>query len=203
MTRALWASLGAGTSIVLMGVGVLAAVSTVVAFNGWPGASRGGGTTPSAMLAQGAPAPAIERVATTPRIVVPDASSRERREGARGARPTDAAGDTGSARVVPDTTSNTGTGTGTTPSRNVQGTTIAPKVPPVPKSVAEPVRQAGSELGSSTDQTVKDLGKAVEPISPTLSNAVGDVGQVVGDTVQGVTNTLSDVLDSVLAKPSP
>lgn len=185
-----------------MGVGVLAAVSTVVAFNGWPGASRGGGTTPSAMLAQSAPSQSIERVSDTPRIVVPDASSRERRGGARDTRPTDAAGDVGSVRVV-DTTSNTGTGTGTTPSRNVQGTTIAPKVPPVPESVTEPVRQAGSELGGSTDQAVKDLGKAVEPISPTLSNAVGDVGRVVGDTVQGVTNTLSDVLDSVLAKPSP
>lgn len=203
MTRALWASLGAGTSLVLMGVGVLAAVSTIVGFNGWPGASRGAGATPSAMLAQSAPAPLVEGITTPARIVVPDAPSRERRGSGGDSGLVDAAGGSVPAGAVPGATSDTGAGTGATPGRSVQGTSITPRPPVAPESVTEPVRKAGSELGNSTGQTVGDLGKAVAPVSPALGDAVGDVGGAVGDTVRVVTDTLSDALDSALTKPSP
>lgn len=197
VTRALWASLGAGTSIVLMGVGVLAAVSTLVAFNGWPGASGGGQTTPQAMLAQSAPA--VERISTTPKIVVPEARPRPaRRETSRARIPVETARGVPAVRVEP-----LRTGTGPILQRERDTADSPVTTPPVPEPTpGDPVRQAGTDLGKSTDQTVKDLGKAVEPLSPTLGKAVGDVGQVVGDTVQGVTDTVSDVLDAVI-KPTP
>lgn len=182
-----------------MGVGVLAAVSTIVGFNGWPGAAGGTARTPQAMLAEAHRAPAIERVAATERIVVPEARTQRRAQRSATRVTTPATDD--SAREVslaPEQTMSTPVAP-----RRVAGTGRTPTPAADEPKAGDPVRDAGDDLGSSTDQTVKDIGKVVEPVSPTLSNAIGDIGQVVGDTVQGVTNTLADVLDRALTKPSP
>jgi len=204
VTRAVMASLGAGMSIVLMGVGVLAAVSAVVGFSGWPGAAAGGEETPRAMLAQSDPAGARGPASVRPRIVVPDPirAAAHHARATRSASPR--AGVDGIARNERVSERKHDTGTKVLPQRHPAGTPDddPPLIVDPPDRVVEDVRETGAELGNATDQTVKGLGKAVEPVSPTLAKTVDDVGQVVGDTIQGVTNSVSDLL-LVVIKPTP
>jgi hypothetical protein len=179
-----------------MGVGILAAVSTVIAFRGWPGITESGVTTPRAMLAGDDRVPALERVASRASIVVPDTRRSAGRE--RSARSAPAApatpGTTGTIRVVKPPTD-------TVDPPVVHKDPSAPRQPQPPArtpSATAPVRQAGTDLGAASDTAAEGLGKALEPVSPTLGQTVKDAGTVVGDTVEGVTNTVSDLLDPLL-----
>lgn len=185
--------------MVLVGAAVLAVVSTVVAFHGWPGAVSAEVAPPRAMLAEAQSARTTTTAeARAARVVVPDAPAPRRRTVAAAQRRDPGAGERGTARVravapadgpvfnAPTTT--TGASVTERPSR------------PAQEAPAAPVRKLGADVGASTEQTVSDLGASVDPVSPTLGKAVDDVGQVVGDTVEGVTNTAADLLDGLIVR---
>lgn len=186
--------------MVLVGAAVLAVVSTVVAFNGWPGAVSAEVAPPRAMLAEAQAAPTSTTASRPARVVVPDAPAPRRRSVAAAERRDPGTGERGTARVravtpadgpvfsAPVTT--TGSSVTARPPRPAQDDT-APTAP---------VRKLGADVGASTEQTVSDLGTSVDPVSPTLGKTVDDVGRVVGDTVEGVTNTAADLLDGLIVR---
>jgi len=199
VTRALWASLGAGMSIVLTGALILAAVSTFVAFQGWPGAAASQASTPAAMLADSATLIAPRSVSASTPIVVPDAP-RERNDAA--SRPSSGTS-AGLARTVIAGTTDGGALVGSSGAVGASGHIVGfgpTDEPPVPEpKLTDGVRDAGAALGTGATQSVDNIGDVVAPASPQLDQTVDAVGAAVGDTVQGVTNTVADVLDDLLA----
>ncbi len=203
-TRAILASLGTGMSLVLAGVVLLAAVSTVVAFNGWPGSTDLATQTPAAMLADAATPAAAERVSAPAALVVPEAPRPVRQAVRRASEDPIATGSPAQdATLAPQSSSSgsSGAATGAAPlaagdGGDPSGTSSAPA--PRPAGGTESVREAGAGLGGALDETVGDVGTSLAPVSPTLGQATDDIGRIVGDTVQGVTNTVADVLDGLL-----
>jgi hypothetical protein len=203
-SRAGWASVGAGTILVLIGALILAVVSTVVAFQGWPGASGPqSAAEPTALLAAAATAAGVatDSELTGADVRVPAArrpptaaSSRPARttesERSRGAAPQRASVVEPAASPVVREPASADTSPAGTP---------APATPVQESldSTADTVRRTGDALGGTLGGTVGGLGEATTPVSPTLGQVVEDVGTVVDDTVQGVTDSLGVVIESL------
>lgn len=207
VTRALWASFGAGMCITVTGVVLLAAVSTVVAFRGWPGADLTQPSTPPAMLAEVAGFTEPDDAATDAKpIVVPAAPARSTRRATtnrrRSASATNSSGK-GSTRVA-TTEPTSGTAVPPVPVAPASQPGASPAAPPSKAPAAAPkvgdgVRDLGSAVDAGAGNVTGALGDAVEPVSPTVGKTVGGVGEVVGDTVQGVTNVVAGVVDALTA----
>jgi len=203
VTRAIVASLGTGMSLVLVGAVLLASVSTVVAFNGWPGSTAAVRDTPAAMLADASVPEAEPRSSTPAALVVPEAPVRRSVARVAAERPAPADDATPAPRVAlaPAVGTSGSGGAAVRPSR-ASGEAPAQEEPAAPAatrpSATETVRDVGADLGGALDTTVGDVGTTLDPVSPTLGQTVDDVGQVVSDTVQGLTNTVADVLDGSL-----
>jgi len=205
--RAVLASFGASTCLILAGTIGLAAVSTVIAFQGWPGVKPQTGTSQDAVLAAAQVDPAHHRRGDEHAIVVrPRSAGTPRRSTPRPAlRTTTAKRSAGtvpvSVHVSPPTRTagaSGGAAVTTTPSA------AAPKAPrPAGSGAGDPVRQVGDGLDGTVQQTTKGLGDVVRPISPTVANVLDNTGEAVGQTVKNVTDTVGAVLDGLKPKSPP
>ncbi|PTL58996.1 hypothetical protein [Paraconexibacter algicola] len=204
-TRVILASLGTGMSLVLVGVLLLASVSTVVAFKGWPGGAPQLPDTPAAMLADAGVPVQADTVAARTALVVPEAPPTARaavRAPRRTAVPQAIPAPTDTHVEVTRRPARKVTGNGAVMPAREWGdgpgeTAPAQKKPARRRPATEVVREVGAGLGGALDTTVSEVGAKLDPVSPTLGQTVDDTGQVVGDTVQGVTNTVSDILDAL------
>ncbi len=202
-----WASVGAGTILVLIGALILAVVSTVVAFQGWPGASgSASAATPTALLAAGADAGrVIDSGLTGTAVRVPAARRAPASPSPRPARRTGGEGPAATAPRRAAVVEPAATPVVREPAgADVESAdSLAPAGPARDglDSTAETVRKAGDALGSTLGDTVGGVGQAAAPVSPTLGTVVDDVGAVVDDMVQGVTDSLGVVLETLSGAP--
>ncbi len=175
-TRAYIFSLGTTSLLVASSFLILIVVSTIVAFDGWPGsgiADRierivvGGDESPSrisgpALVAVDA-APAAAAVAATPAPTAP--------AGAPGGAP----GAGGPVAGIPTP----GGGGGTTPAPTVSGGNPPGGNPPGGGSLTD-------EVAGQVQQRTDQVGQTVSPISPELDKTVSDTGKALSDIVGGL-----------------
>lgn len=207
-SRALFASLGASLSLVLAGSLALATISTVVAFQGWPGVASGKRAAAEPQLRVAAVGRASTTQAVALRVPHRARPTQPRR------RPTSAAARTTlrtpARRIATRATGTTATQahTGAAPAAMAMsaGAATTTRKPPKRVSVpsAEPVREIGNNLGGAVAGAGKGLGDAVANISPELGNVVKDVTGGLGTTVAGATQLVADVVDALTgAKKTP
>jgi hypothetical protein len=200
-TRGFLAGLGAATSLVLAGSLALLALSTVVAFKGWPELRSAPPRTETASLAISA---ATTSAASAP--VVPLA--RPRRTGARGhARPSSRR-----VGVRPTTDGSTSRPAGPfdRPDTQDRGTArnqaasqpSQEKAEPEPgeRKPADAVRETTKPLADGVRDLTDGLGDTLEPASPTLNETVDGLGQTLGTTVEGLGEAVGNVVDGLLGK---
>lgn len=188
----------------------LMAVSTVVAFQGWPGVYAKGSSDKADMLARvaapaetkhtsskakasltvphraPAPPPAVRKkpAAVAPKVAAVTASVAPARHtnGKINAQAHPAAQAANVASVVParETTASTGK--------------------PAYKA-GDPVRKVGNDLGGTVAGVGKGLGDTVAKISPKLGETVEKVTQAVGQVVAGATDAVGAVVDKLAHPP--
>lgn len=194
-----WASVGAGTILVLVGALILAVISTVVAFQGWPGTSGPqSAATPTALLAAGTAGTRVltDSGATGTAVRVPAARRAPSTASTRPARVERPAAVAPRRATVVEPAA-------TPVVREPARADVAPATSPTAPvregldSTTETVRKAGEALGGTLGDTVGSVGQVAAPLSPTLGQTVEDLGTVVDDTVQGVTNTLGVLLGTL------
>jgi hypothetical protein len=184
--RALIASAGASTSLIAAGSVALFALSTLIAFNGWPSISEGTKAQTTTILA----APTAERTSSQASEPLQIAS---RPASERSAKTT-------SSVVVAHrvTTSGAtrasvgGTVTSTSHSRQPDTQRPADKKPP---AAGDPVREVATSVGNTTTTVTKGLGDTVRPVSPALADGVDQVGTTVQKVVGDRGETIGKILD--------
>lgn len=208
--RAIVASLGASLALVLAGTLALATVSTIVAFNGWPGVDTSDAHESSNALAV-APAAARDGARTARALVVARPAPKPRVQPRRPAVRRATAAPRAPRTVVAPTRDAGGrraaqSGTGRAPQ------SVATSVPPAkekakPKSpvyhATAPVRDLGNDLGGAVAGAGQGLGGAVSNVSPALGQVVQDATSAVGQTVAGVTKVVADVVDGLTQPKKP
>ncbi len=204
------ASLGATLTLVLAASLALAAVSTVVAFQGWPGVQMNHTHDKAEVLAAVAPASSAERASAkgSPSLTVPHRAPAPPRP-AHHAAPTVAPH-----RVA--TVSSVAPSRGTSGRVSVQAhpaaqaANVASAVPPANKNAStgkpaykpgDPVRKVGNDLGGTVAGAGKGLGDTVSKVSPALGETVTKVTQAVGQVVAGATDAVGKVLDDLTHPP--
>ena len=210
--RALLASLGASTCLVLAGTLAMATLSTVVAFSGLPGLSAGGANAaPTAVLAAAAPPSAAGRDAAAVSLARPALPRRPATSRRRAAsRPALAVTATGTARPERSASSTTPP-TMTTPGNDATGDlgrppedqgpggATRPQAPSTP-DLSPPLREVGTKLGDTVATAGDGLAETLEPISPPVATVVEGTGKVAGDTVTTATEVVVGVLDGLLGR---
>jgi hypothetical protein len=203
VSRGLIGSLGAGVSLTAAGSLALLIVSAVVAFQGWPGVSRGTDGRPVTL-----PSSIRESAATSvpARIVlgggVPAAAVR----GGRGRREILLAGTAEQMAANPSPVSATSGATGGLAAAGPPSPAPAPPsvtTPPADHAVGPPVhvggdagatvQQATGGAGAAIQQTATGAGDAVRPVSPEAAGAVEQAGDAASGIVQGVGDGLGDL----------
>jgi hypothetical protein len=201
--RAVLASFGASTSLVLAGAMALAAISTVVAFQGWPGVEPQAASASSAVVAQARTA--THGAATSPRVVVV-AKARRPVAAHRRAAPGIAGTVVASTPVATNVSATPGRSGGSptegaTSSFSAEPSVDAQKTPKqTSASAGDPIRKVGDGLGGGVQQTTKSLGDTVRPVSPALGNTLDNTGKALSNTVQKVTDTVGALLDALKPK---
>lgn len=204
--RALLASLGAGTCLVLAGTLAMATLSTVVAFSGLPGLRSGTAATPPAILAAAGPSAGSADVVPVAlaRPAVPSRTTATPVGGASAPRVTAAAAVAAAqtaGSVVPQGGPNTTTPTPTPSAASGGGSGSLPqavtppaKTRPSPAVTAPsggPIRDVGTTAGGIVAGVGGGLAETVRPISPPVATIVGDTTKAAGDTVEGATGTVA------------
>jgi hypothetical protein len=202
--RGLIASIGAATSLILAGTMALAAVSTVIAFNGWPGVKGSVYEATPTLLAAAGDAGSSHN-SSRAAVVVPAApATRRHKPSVHGTH----AGST-SARVVaaPAHTAATAHVVAAAPQPQAvkpQSTQAGKKdtTASVPKTsdLAKGVSNVGGGLGKTVENTGEVLGGVVAPLSPQLGQVVTNATNAVGGIVRQATDLLGRVLDVVAPK---
>jgi hypothetical protein len=210
--RALLASFGAGTCLVLAGTLAMTTLSTVVAFSGLPGLRAGGAdTTPPAVLAAAGPGAGTADVVPAPvalaRPAAPSrtttATTRTRRASALRVATGGAVAATQTAgSVVPQAGPNTttpaptpsaasGGGSGSLPKAVVSPGAKARPSPAVTAPSGGPLRDVGTTAGGIVAGVGGGLAETVRPVSPPAATIVGDTTKAAGDTVEAATGTVA------------
>lgn len=201
--RAVLASFGASTSLVLAGAMGLAAVSTIVAFQGWPGVEPQNAAARGAVVAQARTA-SSRTVRESAVVVVPTARrvAPLRASAPRAQRTTVATTPVRTNVSVTPSQFRGGHTQGATSSISAAPGGEAEKAPTkqTSSSVGDPVRRVGEGLDGTVQQTTKSLGDGVRPVSPALSNTLDETGQALGETVKAVTDAVGAVLDGLKPK---
>lgn len=206
--RALLASFGAGTCLVLAGTLAMATLSTVVAFSGLPGLGAGGAdTTPPAVLAAAVPGGGTADVASTPvALAMPAVSSRPDGTPARGA-PTSRAATAGAQAAAqtaatdapqadPSATPTAvksaapGAGAASRPEIQTPAGARAPGGSADTPPVDGPVRDAGTAVGGIVTGVDGGVAETVRPVSPPVATILGETRKVAGETVEAATDVV-------------
>jgi len=212
--RALLASFGAGTCLVLAGTLAMATLSTVVAFSGLPGLGAGGAdTTPPAILAAAVSGAGTADVVPDPvALATPTVSSRPAATGAQGAPvprvatagaqavapiATAAAPQTGLSATTPTSPASTvsGAGAASLPPFRASPGAKAPADPAVTAPVTGPVRDVGTAVGGIVAGLGDDLAETVQPLAPPVATIVGETTKVAGETVVAATDVVATMVE--------
>lgn len=205
--RALLASLGAGTCLILAGTLAMVSLSTVVAFSGLPGMRLDDGATPPALLAAAAEPAGRQAAADArePAVLALPAAPPEAVAApvAAAATPTPPAGPVGSAPTPPSLpapapvpAAPAGGAAPSVPATPAPPSTPAP-APPAPAPAAGPLRDLGGGAGEAVEGIVGGVGQTATPISPSVGGVVVETGRLLGDTVPAVTEALSALLEGL------
>jgi hypothetical protein len=212
-TRAFVASFGASLSLVLAGSLALMAVSTVVAFQGWPGiaapdsashdevlASVASTQTDRAQARAKAASLVVAKAAPKPRVVVHRAhkapATHVTKVGAIPA-PTTVSASGHAKPVVHPAAAPQSTASAVAPVTAAALTSARPTY-----TAGDPVRKVGNDLGGGVAGAGAGLGGVLDNISPALGNTVEKVTTAVGGAVAGVTQIVAAVLDSLTKPPA-
>ncbi|HEX6388643.1 MAG TPA: hypothetical protein VFZ89_04340 [Solirubrobacteraceae bacterium] len=181
----------------------LMTVSTVVAFQGWPGIASVEGKTQPGQLATIDTGKRASHRAKPAALVVP-----KRPAAPRAAKQRTVPATRVSAAAAPVTRKTVKTQTHPT-TRPV----VAASTPKVPQSSApaarkeptagDPVRKAGADLGGSVSDAGSKLGDAVGAASPELGDVVKKVTDVVGDVVANTSDLVGKVIDALTGARTP
>ena len=214
--RALLASLGAGTCLIIAGTFAIVSLSAVVGFSGLPGIRLDDGGAPPALLA--APLPPDRMAApVSAGTLKPLALRRATPSAARAARPARpsrggtsfAATPGGGAASSPPGTSSPAdpAGGGTTPATPAPdpvrppapapAPVVTPEPSPSPSPAPDPLRSVGEAAGEAVKGVVGGVGRAVKPVSPPLGGVVVQTGDVAGATVPAAVEAVSELLDGL------
>ncbi len=215
--RALLASFGAGTCLVLAGTLAMATVSTIVAFSGLPGIRAQTAALPASVLAAAAPSAGTMQALATPRVVaLPAVSTRasvgRAIAGRAPSRDTASAGSSSSTTLGDpprtagvDQPPKAGAPSGSAAAGGASGSSAGSKpsaaaVPaaPRPPAAGGPVGTAGAALGGAVAGVGGGVAKTVEPVAPGVSIVTGDAGKSSGATVTGATEAAAGALDGLL-----
>jgi hypothetical protein len=218
-SRALLASLGASTALVLAGTLALAAVSTVVAFRGWPGVSLPQGHPDGTIVADARRASEHTARHSSPIVVSETARAaqpsrvavrRQARRSVRSRAPhTGAVGSaaTPTAQALPAATPAPVRTTAQPQPHATPATGVAPAVAALPakpgQAVAKVTTKVTENLGGAVGDTGAAVGAVVRPASPTLADTVDAATQGVGRTVKDVGQTVSNVLNALGGQRAP
>lgn len=213
--RALLASVGAGTCLVLAGTLAMATLSTVVAFSGLPGLrADGADTTPPAILAAAGPGPGTADVGREPvALALPAVRARPRTTtGAaarRAASPRTAtgrvragaqAGIAGAPQDGPIATAPSspakaasGGGTGSLPEADSPAGAKGHAAPAVNAPGGGPVRDVGTAVGGVIGGIVGGVAGTVQPVSPPVAAIVNETGKAVEDATGAVVGAVDNL----------
>lgn len=192
-TRGLFASLGAGLSLILAGTAALTFVSALIAFDGWPGVSTERTADERAIVAE----VAAQRtpVAAPARITLPPAPRPVATVKAVAARPVKRARPAAAAARRPArTTASRDTAAATHQAAAAPAppaVTPPPPAAPAAKSrplqasvslapVGETVKDLGTSLAATVTTAGDTLGGLVQPVLPAVSKAAQDATKALG-----------------------
>ena len=206
--RALLASLGAGTCLILAGTLAMATLSTVVAFSGLPGIRAGSSDAlPAAVLATAAvPTAGTAEGSRVVALAPPDSRAPvpARRPVAQAGARAGATSQGVTAAPAPRGPGATTDPVATDPVAVVEGgSTDDPPRPPrpeprpspvLPADAGEPVRAVGDVVAG----TGAGLAQTVAPLSPEVAVVVDETGKVAGDTVAAATEAVAALLDALV-----
>lgn len=220
--RALLASLGAGTCLIIAGTLAMVFLSTVVAFSGLPGMRLDDGGAPPALLAAPAPpggmqAPLSDRNPKTMALrpmTPPTAGPARPARPARGGdsfevAPVPGAPVGGAVTSPPGARAPAGpAGGGTTPATPAPAparpSSPAPAQAPVitpgpsPSPPRDSLQDVGRASGDALKGVVVSVGEALKPVSPPLGGVVVETGEVAGETVPAATEAVGALLDDLV-----
>lgn len=207
-TRSFLAGLGAATSLVLAGSLALLAVSTVIAFNGWPeirsAASEDRVTSLAMATAPSAEQTAVRAVPLATTAARPASRERASRETRRPAtrRPSPARQDTVRVGAGAPSAPAVSRGAPVNGAGERAGTETAPKTPAAPRAPkpADAVRNTTAPLADTVRDVTDGAAQALDPVSPTVADTVGGLGETVGTTVDGVGEAAGNIVDGLLGR---
>ena len=195
-TRGFLAGLGAATSLVLAGSLALLAISTVVAFNGWPELRSAEPPSETATLAViSAPAAAAAqpvKLAAPVRRPQPPSQGVASRQSATTAKTAPSTEPPASAPLPQDI-----------PRRRAGDVSSSDTSEPAPAAETPPplgVGETTQPLADGVRKVTKDLGDTLVPNSPTLNQTVDGVGETVGTTVEGLGDAVGNVVGGLLGR---
>ena len=214
--RALLASIGAGTCLVLAGTLAMATLSTVVAFSGLPGLREDGAdTTSPAILAAASPGPGTADVGREPvALAMPAVRARLKPTTTAAAARRASSPRDGTARVQsgaqagiaggPPTESGatapsspakaaSGGGTGSLPEADSTAGAKGHAAPAVNAPGGGPVRDVGTVVGGIIGGIVGGVTGTVQPVSPPAAAIVGEAGKAV----EGATGAVAGAVDNL------
>lgn len=182
----------------------LMTVSTVVAFQGWPGISTAHPTTEASTLALDAGETVAHRM-TRPALVVPKRSAPAARA-TKDAQRTQTQGNapTATTKAPTQATTKLKTRPSSQPTPAQKTTTVQSKAPAaIEPKAGDSVRKVGANIGGSVSTAGETLGNAVGNASPQLGEVVKTVSDVVATVVANATDALGQVLDGLTGARTP
>lgn len=193
--RGLIASLGVSISLIAAGSLALLAVSTVVAFKGWPDTAARSTAQRTTAIAPAVPdgpsrAARAKPIKLAAAIRPGSSAARPRPTRATARRRTGAVLPVTAVRTPPVASSvgQTGAGAAATPARTS---------PEPAAKLGDGVRETTSSLGATTSDTTKTLGEAVGPTAPVVGKTVDSVGTLLNETLTGLGKTVGKVVDGL------
>jgi hypothetical protein len=200
--RAYLAALGTSLSLVVAGTIALLALSTFVAFHGWPGISDGGrADVPDLVVSAAGEAPGTQGSAVAPQTAPLVLGSRASapatapaRQGTLGAR------ERSGTAPAPDATATPNEGASASPG-NGQSTTAPPPATPTRPKAGDLVRNTGSVVADTTRDVTGTAGHVLTPVSPDAGAAVEQTGDTVAGTVGTATKTIAGAVDGLVSTP--
>jgi hypothetical protein len=201
-TRALLATLGTSISLVAAGVLALFAVSTFVAFKGWPdirdgGSSRQPGLVLPTAVPAASPAAALVPAGRTLVLGARASSTTAPRSGIRGTRERSVPAP-GSPTATDTPTASTPGPASSAPAPSTAGGSGTPSTPAGQPKVGDVVRDTAGAVSGATRDLTGAAGQALTPVSPAVGTTVQQTGDTAASTVDGAARTAAGVVDTLL-----
>ena len=199
-TKAYIASLGTTGVLIASSLLLLALVSAIVAFRGWPELEAHDETTPGLIIDEAREPVEVSEVRIDDDRDVRDApgsrsgSARER----GGDRDESSPGDGGTGGGGSDPTGRAPGGGGRSDSWSpAEGVGVAPAVPDVPQQLPRTTDDVRNGLSDLTERTTKGIGDTLGGVNPNLGAPFTETGRQLGGALETVPGTGSEPLPGV------